>query len=104
MTINQRRIRAFKRRVVESLKTVFDHPLGKPAKKAVITVVGVLLVLVGVALIILPGPAVILIPLGLGILALEYPFARKWLVKFQRWLRVSARKADAYFASKKARY
>lgn len=38
------------------------------------TVVGV-----GVAMIVLPGPAFIVIPAGLGILSIEFAFARRWL-------------------------
>ena len=99
---HHRRVKAFKERVKNAFRDVFDNPVGRPAKKAVITVVGVIVTLVGFMLIILPGPAFLLIPIGLGILALEYPIARKWLRKFQHWLSISARKADDYFASKKA--
>jgi tellurite resistance protein TerC len=30
-------------------------------------------------MIVLPGPAVLVIPLGLGILAIEFAWARRWL-------------------------
>ena len=33
----------------------------------------------GIAMLALPGPAVVVIPLGLGILALEFAWARHWL-------------------------
>ena len=95
--------KSLKNRIMSAFKEVFDHPFGRPAKKAVITVVGVLLTLVGFALIILPGPAFLLIPIGLAVLAIEYPGARKWLRKFQHWMTVSAAKADAFFAKKKAK-
>jgi tellurite resistance protein TerC len=36
---------------------------------------------VGVAMIVLPGPAFIVIPAGLGILALEFAWAKRWLVE-----------------------
>ena len=35
--------------------------------------------LVGIAMIILPGPAVVVIPLGLAVLATEFLWARLWL-------------------------
>jgi hypothetical protein len=35
--------------------------------------------LIGVALIVLPGPAFVVIPIGLAILATEYAWARRWL-------------------------
>jgi len=97
------KIEAFKQRVKRSFRDVFDNPVGRPAKKAVITVVGVCVTLLGFLLIILPGPAFLLIPVGLGILAIEYPIARKWLRKCQRWMTISAKKADDYFASRKVR-
>lgn len=36
-------------------------------------------VLIGVAMIVLPGPAIVVIPAGLAILATEYAWARRWL-------------------------
>ncbi len=38
-------------------------------------------VLIGIALIILPGPAFIVIPIGLSILATEFAWAKRWLEK-----------------------
>jgi tellurite resistance protein TerC len=35
--------------------------------------------LIGVALLVLPGPAFIVIPVGLAILATEFAWARHWL-------------------------
>jgi tellurite resistance protein TerC len=51
----------------------------KQARRAAILVVGSSVLLVGVAMILLPGPAIIVIPLGLSILALEFSWARRWL-------------------------
>ena len=47
------------------------------ARKAIIAVIGTTVVLIGVALIILPGPAFIVIPIGLAILASEFIWARR---------------------------
>ena len=63
-------------------------------KKSAITVVGTILVLIGVLFIILPGPAVLFIPLGLALLSLEYPWAKKWLRKAQRYMKTGAEKLD----------
>ena len=41
-------------------------------RKVIIAVIGTTVVLIGVALIILPGPAFIVIPIGLAILASEF--------------------------------
>jgi tellurite resistance protein TerC len=35
--------------------------------------------LFGIALLVLPGPAIVVIPVGLAILATEYAWARRWL-------------------------
>ncbi|MET1256194.1 PGPGW domain-containing protein [Aliikangiella sp. GXAS 311] len=69
-------------------------------RKIIITIVGLFITLVGVVLFILPGPAFLLIPVGLAILALEYPWARKWLRQFQRWMTAAAQKADLFVARK----
>lgn len=95
-------VEGFKKRVVQAFSDVFNNPVGRPAKKAIITVVGVMITLLGILLIVLPGPASLLIPIGLAILSLEYPIARKWLRKFQVVLTESAKKADAFFAKRNA--
>lgn len=73
--------------VIRSL-LVFDesHPLYrtyKVAKRIVIGVVGGTVLLAGVAMIVLPGPAFVVIPVGLGILSLEFAWARNWLGKIR---------------------
>lgn len=49
------------------------------AHKLVVAVVGGSVVLVGIGMLVLPGPAILVIPLGLGILATEFLWARRWL-------------------------
>lgn len=51
------------------------------ARRCVIAVVGGTVVLIGVAMIVFPGPAVVVIPAGLAILGLEFAWARRWLKK-----------------------
>jgi tellurite resistance protein TerC len=58
----------------------------KQAKRLIIIVVGFTVLLIGVAMILLPGPAFIMIPLGLGILATEFVWARTLLNKFKEKL------------------
>jgi tellurite resistance protein TerC len=45
-------------------------------RKIVVSVIGGTIVLVGIALLVLPGPATIVIPIGLIILASEFAWAR----------------------------
>lgn len=51
-----------------------------------VTVVGPLLVLAGIAMTVLPGPGLVVAALGLGLLALEYEWARRALRLTGRWL------------------
>lgn len=51
----------------------------RSAKKLVIAIVGGTILLLGILLIVLPGPAIIVIPAGLSILAIEFSWARRWL-------------------------
>lgn len=55
----------------------------KWARRIVVAVIGGSVVLLGVAMILLPGPAIIVIPIGLGILGLEFTWARRWLRKLR---------------------
>lgn len=48
-------------------------------------VVGGALLLVGLAMLVLPGPAFIMIPLGLTILAIDFPWARALMQKARIW-------------------
>jgi uncharacterized protein (TIGR02611 family) len=56
----------------------------KVVRRVIVSVVGATVLLIGVALLILPGPAFIVIPVGLAILASEYAWARRWLRKGRR--------------------
>jgi len=46
-------------------------------RKLIVAVIGITVVLFGLALIVLPGPAVLVVPLGLAILATEFAWARR---------------------------
>ena len=61
-------------------------------KRIVVAIVGFTVLLVGIATIILPGPAFIIIPLGLAILATEFVWAQRLLTK-----------AKAYFDKQRQR-
>jgi tellurite resistance protein TerC len=49
------------------------------ARRIGILIIGSSVLLVGIAMIVLPGPAVVVIPIGLAILATEFMWARRWL-------------------------
>ncbi len=51
------------------------------AKRIAISVIGFTVLLVGVTMLVLPGPGLVVIPAGLAILGLEYAWARAWLAR-----------------------
>jgi tellurite resistance protein TerC len=53
------------------------------ARRIGVAVVGGIVVLVGIVMLVVPGPAFIVIPAGLSILALEFAWPRTWLKKMQ---------------------
>src|SRR3989338_922377 len=56
-------------------------PLLRKTKQWVTIIIGISILIFGLVLIALPGPAIIIIPLGLAILATELVWARKLLCK-----------------------
>lgn len=50
-------------------------------RRLIIGVVGGTVLLVGLALVVLPGPAFLVVPLGLAILATEFAWARRCISK-----------------------
>ena len=56
----------------------------KQVKKIIIGIVGFSVLVVGVAMLVLPGPAFIVIPAGLAILATEFVWAKRILDKVKQ--------------------
>ena len=56
-------------------------------KKLVIAIVGTVVLLAGIALIVLPGPAFLVIPAGLAILATEFEWAERWKQRVLHWFK-----------------
>lgn len=56
----------------------------KSIKRIIIAIVGTTVLLIGIALIVLPGPAFILIPAGIAILATEFQWAKKLIQKIRQ--------------------
>jgi tellurite resistance protein TerC len=55
----------------------------KKARRVVVAIVGGSVVVVGILMIALPGPAILVIPAGLAILGIEFAWARRWLRKLK---------------------
>ena len=62
-------------------------------RKAAVFVIGGTVLLIGIALLVLPGPAFIVIPAGLAILAIEFAWAKRWLYRVREWAKAAAAKA-----------
>ena len=70
-------------------------------RKVAVGIIGGTVLALGVLMIVLPGPAVLVIPLGLGILAAEFAWARRWLERLrerQRALDVLSARAPRFRA------
>ena len=65
----------------------------RQGRRLVVFVIGGSLLLIGIALIFQPGPAVIVIPVGLAVLALEFTWARNFLHRIRREISERSRKA-----------
>jgi len=55
----------------------------RTARRIAIGVLGTTVILAGVAMIVLPGPALLVIPAGLAILGIEYAWARRSLQRLR---------------------
>jgi tellurite resistance protein TerC len=56
-------------------------------RRVIVFLAGGVVLTIGLVLLVLPGPAIVFIPLGLAILATEFRWARKWLSTARQWLR-----------------
>jgi len=59
----------------------------KQVRRVVVFVLGMTVLLFGVALLVLPGPAILVIPAGLAILGLEFRWARRWMRRARAMVR-----------------
>ena len=66
---------------------ILDYKNIKTIKRIIITIIGFTVLIIGMAMIMLPGPAIIVIPLGLAILAGEFLWARRLLKRIKNTLR-----------------
>lgn len=62
-------------------------------RRIIVAVVGGTVLVIGLAMIVLPGPATVVIPAGLAILATEFVWARKWLNRAKEMAVSAAEKA-----------
>lgn len=60
------------------------HLTYKAARRLVVAVVGATVLLIGVIMLVTPGPAIVVIPVGLAILSIEFTWARLWLKRLRQ--------------------
>jgi len=56
----------------------------KLARRIVVTIVGITVLAIGIVMVVAPGPAIVVIPIGLTILGLEFAWARHWLKRLRQ--------------------
>ncbi len=72
----------------------------KQARKIIVLVLGVTTVIIGVIMIVAPGPAIVVIPLGLAFLATEFLWARRLLARYTGHAQTFANSAQRILAKK----
>jgi len=75
---NRSRFPLLRHEAVVNRSRMASSPL-RMARKIAVAVIGLSVLAIGVALIVLPGPALVVIPVGLAILATEFLWARQLL-------------------------
>lgn len=73
------------------MKMAFDITY-RIARRIAVALVGASVLLVGVIMLVTPGPAFIVIPIGLAILGLEFAWARRWLQKVRERVSEASRR------------
>lgn len=68
------------------------HITYKAARRIVVGVVGATVLLIGVVMLVTPGPALVVIPVGLAILSIEFTWARAWMKRLRE--SISNRNSD----------
>ena len=76
----------------------FAHLSLRMARRIAVGVIGATVVLFGLVMLLTPGPAIIVIPVGLSILALEFAWARRLLARFHEQ---ASRARDSWFRRKR---
>jgi tellurite resistance protein TerC len=65
----------------------FTRPGRRAARRLLIGLAGGAILALGLLLIVTPGPALLVIPAGLGVLALEFETPRRWRERLASWAR-----------------
>jgi uncharacterized protein (TIGR02611 family) len=77
------------------------HFIGRSSKRVAVSVAGFVLLAAGLAFLVLPGPGLLLIILGLAVLATEYVWARRALQFAKDKAKQARKKAGGIFRRRK---
>jgi tellurite resistance protein TerC len=94
--VNAKSSRGFRARIRKMLHLEDVSPF---VRRVIVGVIGGTILIIGIAMIILPGLAVVVIPIGLAVLATEFVWARRWLRKARKLFKKA--KASISGATKK---
>ena len=65
----------------------FTRPGKRTARRLLVGLVGTAIVVLGLVFVVTPGPAFLVIPAGLGVLALEFETPRRGREQLAAWIR-----------------
>lgn len=65
-------------------------------RRIAVTTIGLTLVLIGIVMIVAPGPATVVIPIGLAVLGLEYAWARRLLRRIKGYVDAGITQGSAW--------
>lgn len=69
------------------------HPVSGAATKVVVTLIGTVVLIAGLIMMVTPGPGIVAIIVGLGILATEWPWAERLVTRAKEQAERAAEKA-----------
>jgi len=78
---------AFMATLVQRIRKRTDALGLRQVRRVIVFVVGFTVILFGLALLVLPGPAIVVVPMGIAILALEFRWAKRWMRRARQMIR-----------------
>ena len=85
--------------MLKKLRTWMSTLGFRQIRRVIIFVLGMTVLVFGVALLVLPGPAIVVIPAGLAILGIEFRWARRWMREAKRLISKGMNSASAAAAN-----
>jgi len=80
------------------------NPTYRHARKVVVIVIGATLLLLGLAMLVLPGPGLVVVYLGFAVLASEFVWAQRWLRQIKQKMEPLATKPTGWWRRLRGRW